>query len=202
MEGFGTVTKNINGEYNNSHPLLEIKEVPPGLVALRGELIYHADIVEYAQEGTDFSDCLGRIAVKLDIVLDGFYDVEPLCSMLTEALRNRRFFPKSPHLRHRDLVDVELVEKEGSLEIVERDRNVATIIPEEAIIMENDHSRKVSETRVIPGPDSSVEDKSSNSGEQTGSCDGSTSGLPEVKKEDSSSGKETRLSHSSTETIH
>lgn len=130
---------NSAGGYDDSHHLVAIHQPPASLIALREELVYHPDIFEYAALGVDFEDVLGRIALKLDIALDGVYDVEPLCAVLVEAMRKRRFFPGNPSLRHKDLMDVELVEKEGKIELQERNRMVDTIVPDDAIIKEVKH---------------------------------------------------------------
>lgn len=135
------MASSTGGFDNTSHPLINFHEPPGSLTALRQELANHPDIVEKAILGTSFEDCLGIIALHLDIALDGMYDVEPLCSMLVEVLRKRRFFPTSPHLRHSSLVDAELIETEGLVSIEKRDRNVTTIIPEDTILTDTGSSR-------------------------------------------------------------
>lgn len=126
--------RNSGGGNNDSHHLIQLHEAPESLIALRQELVYHPDITNYAQNGKTFEECLGIIALHLDIALDGIYDCEPLCKVLVTALKNRRIYPNSPHLRAQGLLDIELVEKEGSLEVVERDRSVFTNVSEETII--------------------------------------------------------------------
>ncbi len=128
---------NIKKEDHTTHHLLSLREPPSSLVALRQELAFHSDITDYAQHGADFGEVLGRIALKLDIALDGDYNAEDLCGVLVEALRHRRFFPDSPHLRAKGLVDVELIETETEVTLVKRDRNVQTVLPTDAIITEN-----------------------------------------------------------------
>jgi hypothetical protein len=127
--------KNSDGGYDDTtHSLVSFHEAPASLVALREELIHHSDITDVAQKGSTFEECLGLIALQLDIALDGFYDVEPLCKMLVEALRNRRFHSSEPHKRASGLVDVELIEREGEVEIIKRDRTVETLAPEGSIV--------------------------------------------------------------------
>lgn len=68
---------------------LEIKEVPESFLALRRELLHHPDIFKAANEGKNIEQCLGIIAAKLGIVLDGYYDVPELCDVLVTALFRR-----------------------------------------------------------------------------------------------------------------
>jgi hypothetical protein len=139
--------KNSSGGYDDSHPLVALYQPPATLVALREELAYHSDIIEFAKHGETFEECLGRVALKLDIALDGEYDCSDLCGVLVTALRNRRFHPQSPHLRVQGLEDVELIEKEGSVELIRRDRNVATKVPEGSITVETTNENTPKGTR-------------------------------------------------------
>lgn len=117
------------GVDHETHHLLEIRQPPSSLVALRNELPYHKDIYEYAIQGRTFEECCAKIGEKLDIVFDGLYDGDKLCEVLCVALRNRRFHGNQPHLRHPALVNAELVERKGtvSLEVVEG--GIGTIAP-------------------------------------------------------------------------
>lgn len=127
------------GTDDTTHHLILIKEPPASLVALRQELAFHPDICAEAVKGNSFQEVIGISCLQLDIAVDGIYDVEPICAMLVEVLRKKRFHSSSsshPHLSHKDLVDVELVEKEGTVELVKRDRNVTTILPEDAVVTE------------------------------------------------------------------
>ena len=124
---------------HTTHPLLEIKQVPTSLIQLREELQHHTDICEYAAKGTTFEECLGKIALQLDIALDGIYDMDPLCEVLLIALKNRRLHGRSPHLRAPGLVDVEMIETEGGLELTERDRSISTLAGSDgAVVIEID----------------------------------------------------------------
>lgn len=130
------IKTNINGEYNTSHHLLEIKEAPSGLIHLRRELAkpQHSDISSAAQLETTFEGSLATIAEKLDIVVDGMYDVEPLCEMLATALENRfNVSSLMPQLRAPGLVSAEIVEKEGEVELNETE---ITAVTEESTIPE------------------------------------------------------------------
>lgn len=127
------------GEDRTTHSRLVLKVPPPELIALREELPLHKDIYDYAIKGSNFEDCMARIAEKLDILLDGLYNGDKLCGVLLEALRNRRFHGNQPHLRAPGLVNVELVERAGSvtLEAV-KEGTIAppAIIPEQHKIIE------------------------------------------------------------------
>jgi len=109
-------------EEDRSHPYLIIKETPSSLIELRRliALPSNLDIYEAAIVASTIEDSLGLIAAKLDIAMDGFYDVVEVCEMLCEAIRNRGSFKSQPHLRAAGLVSVELVEREGSVEIERR----------------------------------------------------------------------------------
>jgi hypothetical protein len=140
--------KNSSGGFDDTtHHLIHIHQPPDTLVTLREELAYHPDVIEFAQKGETFEECLGRIALKVDIALDGEYDCEDLCGVLVTALRNRRFHPQNPHLRVPGLEDVELVEKEDSVELVRRDRNVATKVPEGSVVTETTNNNSNERTR-------------------------------------------------------
>lgn len=96
-------------------PGVAIQEPPSSIIELRTELTKHPEVYEYAIKGIDFGDCCARIAEKLDIVVDGNYDADALCTMLLEALRNRRFHGSQPHLRAGGLQAVEIVERKDSI---------------------------------------------------------------------------------------
>lgn len=120
-------TPGREGGYNNPNDLVEIREPPASVVQLRKELEKpeNKDITSYAIEGTTFEDCLGRIALRLNIALDGEYDATILCAMLVEAMRNRgklgALGETAPHLLAGGLVDAEIVEDvEGELSLEKR----------------------------------------------------------------------------------
>lgn len=129
---------------DNPVPLVNIHQPPDSLVALRKELQKHPDICEACSVPTirTFEETLAVIAMKLDIALDGSYDVGPLCEVLVSALRNRGKFNTVPHLRDSRLLDVEMLEKEGEVEIVQRDRNVETLVPKDSIVTEVNTPKK------------------------------------------------------------
>lgn len=116
-------TKSIlrGGSNHTTHHLLDIREPGETLVALRTELLNHPEISAYAQEGKSFSECIARIATQLDIALDGEYDPNDLMEMLTLALKAHGRGEKTPHNLARGLLNVELEEKENTVELVQRD---------------------------------------------------------------------------------
>lgn len=126
---------NDGGGDLTTHHLIALHEPPESLTALRNELAFHPDLVSKIYDQPTFETVLAALCTQLDIVVDGLYDVGPLCSMLVSALRNRRFNPGSPHLRADGLVDVELIEKEGSVELVKRDRSIETVAPKEGAVV-------------------------------------------------------------------
>lgn len=148
-------TKNY-GYDNETHHLIQLKQPPPSIIALREELPKHPDIYNEAIKGNTFEECIGIIAARLDVVLDGLYDPEPLCAMLVDVLRKRHMFGSNPSLRHPDLVDVELVEKEGTVEIVERDRNSITIPTDGAVVTEVNNRKPPESYETSGGSDSEV----------------------------------------------
>lgn len=119
---------------NEAHYLLEIREPGDAIVELRKELMYHPDITDRAQHGGSFEECLGIIAMCVDLALDGLYDAEDVCAKLVEILRQRRFFPGGNGPVIPGLLSVEMVEREDSITLQEVDTNVRTVIPEGAIV--------------------------------------------------------------------
>jgi hypothetical protein len=128
---------NSSGGYDkDTHYLLSIHEPPASLVALRIELVKHPDIYLAAQKSSTFEESLAIIGEKLDIVLDGDYDVEPLCAMLVDCLRKRGRHKDSPHLRHASLIDAEIIETEKGITLATRDRGVSTELPPGSVLTE------------------------------------------------------------------
>lgn len=119
------------GYDNESHHLIQYKILPPSLIALRNELQKpeNKDIYDYANEATTFEGSLANIAEKLDILLDGIYDVPDLCDVLLSAMRRRGLYGTQPHLRDSRLMNVELTEKEGTVEVTARKENEVTLAP-------------------------------------------------------------------------
>lgn len=70
----------------------EIKETPAEIIAFRQELMqpWNKDIAEAAMAGNSFEECIGIIAFKLGVMLDGNYHIPKLCEKLLEELRKRR----------------------------------------------------------------------------------------------------------------
>lgn len=132
-----------NGSLDQStHHLINLHQPPQYLVLLRQELLKHEDILREGMKGRDFSECLGIIAAQLDIALDGDYEVNSLCKVLYTALQNRGKFSSNPSLRADGLLDVELIEREGSLSLVKRDREIITIVDDGVLIFEHNAKEK------------------------------------------------------------
>ena len=76
---------------NSTHSLMQLKQIPDSLVALRIELqkSQHRDIFNAASKGATFEEVIGHIGAMLGVGLDGFYDVDDVCKMLVDRLKNR-----------------------------------------------------------------------------------------------------------------
>lgn len=142
------------GYDQDTHHLIQIRQPPPSIIALREELPKHPDIYNEAIKGNTFEECIGIIAARLDVVLDGLYDPEPLCAMLVDVLRKRHMYGSNPSLRHPDLVDVELVERENSVEVVKRDRATITIPTDGAVVTEVNNRKPPESYETSGGSDS------------------------------------------------
>jgi hypothetical protein len=113
-------SNNEGGMDHSTHHLLEFREIPENLTALRDELLLHPNISNYAQQGKTFEECLARIGVQVDIALDGDYDVNSICSVLCTALRNKRLGLTDPgYTEISGLIEAELVEREGEIQLVD-----------------------------------------------------------------------------------
>ena len=102
LRAFGAQLEDEKASYDTStHHLLQLKNIPAGLVALREELQLpkHADIMQAAAKGATFEESIGIIAAQLGIALNDVYDVGPLCSKLAQALKQRFIkMPTAPEL--------------------------------------------------------------------------------------------------------
>src|ERR1700747_569101 len=96
---------------------IDLRQPLEELVALRNELALHPDVAQEGMKGSTFEECLAQIGAKLNIVLDGEYDVGELCSMLTEALRNRPADKTLPPVIA-GLQTVELVETDNEISML------------------------------------------------------------------------------------
>jgi hypothetical protein len=115
----GRGSKKFQGAYKNEHALIEEKVVPESLVELRKELPKHPDIFLLANRGKTFEECLAIIAAELNILVDGYYDVEDLCELLVKTLQCRHVRNSlSPHDPR--LVPVDITEGFDKIEIKER----------------------------------------------------------------------------------
>lgn len=117
---------------HDTHHLLDLRRPPDNLVALREELIKHEDICQFAQQGKTFEECLGLIALKLDIALDGEYDVSDLCGMLTTALRCRSSGYSDAIRTLPGMVGVELVETADG--VILQESGAAIKLPPGAVV--------------------------------------------------------------------
>lgn len=68
------------------------QEVPRELVDFQNEIIKHPDLLAVLQSDhiKTFEEGLAYVAAELGIIVDGLYDVGPLCKLLTERLYARR----------------------------------------------------------------------------------------------------------------
>lgn len=109
------------GSTKNEHHLILEKFTPESLVALRTELARpcNRDISERAARESTFEGALATIGECLDIALDGVYDVAELCDVLASAMRKRHLHGSQPHLRDSRLVNVEMVERAGTVQLEE-----------------------------------------------------------------------------------
>lgn len=107
--------------FRNVHPLIEERVPPRELIELRHRLVEprHKDILDVSSKAATFEEALGHIGAMLDIVLDGTYDVPALCAMLCTALDARGSAGSNAAALASGLVSAEIIEREGSLELVE-----------------------------------------------------------------------------------
>jgi hypothetical protein len=124
------MSHNKSGVDLTTHPLLIFKEPGSALVALRNELPLHPEIFTYANQGATIEDCLGRIATKLDIALDGEYNLDDLCGLLMTCLAaKRQKIPLSEIHKLAGLTQVELIERENTVELAPTE--ITQIAPQE-----------------------------------------------------------------------
>lgn len=124
-----------DANFKNDHHLIHEKVVPDSLLALRQELLlpHHRDIFLAAQKERSFEEALGMIAAKLDILLDGDYNVPDLCELLVKALRTRALHGNNPAAIDPRLIAVEIVEKKDVVSVefagAHIDPNLVTPVP-------------------------------------------------------------------------
>jgi len=87
--------------------------LPQEILDLQKELKNWPMISAEAQTGGSFSECLGMIAARLGILLDGTYDPLDLCKMLTKKLYEMR--TTTIYVPSKEFIDVRI--KEGSNEV-------------------------------------------------------------------------------------
>jgi hypothetical protein len=107
-----------NGLGRKRNALMTYHEMlPPEILALQQELKNWPMISEEAQATKSIEECLGTIAARLGILLDGMYDVPKLCEMLTKRLYEMR--TTAIYVPSTELTEVRI--KEGANEIVIED---------------------------------------------------------------------------------
>lgn len=108
--------------YKDEHHLIQEKVTPMSIQMLAKELAepQHVDIYEAGKLGKSFEECMGIIAAKLDIALDGSYDAAMLADVLLQALRRRKPGAiQNHHLADPRLKNVELVERQNTVTLEE-----------------------------------------------------------------------------------
>ena len=74
-----------------SFNLKHVQIAPPEVEWLRKELTNHPELSEKCiKEARDFEESLAMIATYCGIIVDGYYDVDEICGVLTRALQARR----------------------------------------------------------------------------------------------------------------
>ena len=126
---------NNKGGMHQPNDLVNIHEPPDSLVALRKELQEHPDICAAAMHGETFEECLGIIAAKLDIAVDGLYDAGEFCAMLVQQLKRRNSAIAIGATDRFGLIPAELHETEEGIALVEQSK-APLYIPEGAIVTE------------------------------------------------------------------
>lgn len=119
-------------EYDtDTHHLLIIKRPPDSLYAFRERLAQpqHRDIFDKAKEANTFEEVIGIVAAELSIALDGVYEPDNLLTMLAEALDNRGKFNSQPWRQAGGLVNAELVERDETITLEEREEEEFIIPP-------------------------------------------------------------------------
>lgn len=127
---------------HSTHYLLSLSEPPASLVALRDELKFHPEVTEYAIQGANFEECLGRIGVKLDVALDGEYDAEKLCALFVDLLRCTRIavYSREAVLAKHGMVAAELVETKDGVQLEE---HKTTVLEETDEVMVSEEAPKI-----------------------------------------------------------
>lgn len=92
-------------------------KVRESIASFRQELLKHVDLYIAAFNQNSFADCLGAVAAKLNIALDGDYDPVDLMDMLVRAMKARpENRVEAPQLA--ELQQVQLVETEGEISLL------------------------------------------------------------------------------------
>jgi hypothetical protein len=74
-----------------SFNLRHVQIAPPEVAWLQKELTHHPELSEKCiKEAKDFEESLAMIATHCGIIVDGYYDVDEICEVLTRALQSKR----------------------------------------------------------------------------------------------------------------
>lgn len=108
--------------FKNEHSLIEEKVVPVTFDMLVRELSlpHHKKLSDEVKLGSNFEECIGTLAARLDIALDGDYEASALFDVLLQAMRRR--VPgaiQNHHLHDPRLVNAKLTEKKETLTLEE-----------------------------------------------------------------------------------
>lgn len=78
--------------HGSHHHLVSIKNTSDVFNEFRREIINpaHARLLAGIEKARTFEECIGDIAARCGIVLDGRYDVDMICGILLKELRSRR----------------------------------------------------------------------------------------------------------------
>lgn len=112
----------LKSGYKDDHALIEEKVVAESIQLLAREIALpqNKKLYDEANKGTTFEECLGTIAARLDIAVDGSYDAATLADVCLQALRRRKpGAVQNHHIHDPRLVNAELVETKEFLTLEE-----------------------------------------------------------------------------------
>lgn len=114
----------------NEHRLVQIKKTPEEVIALQKLLALpeNRDLASSAAKGQSFEECLAILSADLGIMLDGMYDVAPLCLMLTKVISTRGGFNSGNiHISHPDLVPIRRLDTDDMVSVESRAEGLVSI---------------------------------------------------------------------------
>lgn len=135
---FAITTSKYNSGYKKEHPLIDEKRIPEEVMRLARLLALpvNKDIYDFANKYKTIEKCLGAVAACLDIVLDGYYDVPPLCTLLADAVQAKMDGKKILSINP-DLVSVQLTEREGTVALELALDNTHVTTAKDLVVAEN-----------------------------------------------------------------